>query len=124
VDTYLGLKPYLRAQMGCGRQIPGQELADAVDRVVGNSRQDGAKVERRINPVELGRSNQGIERSGALASGIGSKKQIVFPAKSHSAERSFGRAVVDLQKAVVDIARKSAPARENVSDCAVGITLA
>ena len=37
------------------------------------------EIERRIEPVELGGSDQGVERSGSLAAGIGSEEQIILP---------------------------------------------
>ena len=41
-------------------QIPGQQLVDAVDRMIGNPSQDLAQIEFRIESVELGCSEYRI----------------------------------------------------------------
>jgi len=37
----------------CGRQAPGQEFMDAVDRMIGDALKDVAQVKLRIKTVEL-----------------------------------------------------------------------
>ena len=46
--------------------IPGQELLDAVDGVVGDLSEDSTEIERRIESVEFGRADQAVEGCGAL----------------------------------------------------------
>ena len=49
--------------------------------MVGDLLQDAAEIEFRIESVELGRSEQAINRSGAFTTGIGASKQIVLAAQ-------------------------------------------
>ena len=78
--------------------------------MIGDPRQDGAKVEFRIESVELGRSDQAVHGGGTLAAAVGSGKQEVLPSKSDGTQRPFGGAVVDLQQAIVGVAREGTPA--------------
>ena len=48
-------------------QVPGQQLANAVDGVIGDLAEHGAQVEFRIEAVELGRADQRVDGGGALA---------------------------------------------------------
>ena len=80
--------------MESGRQVPGQQVGDAVDGVLSDAGEDRTEVKRRIEPVKLGGSNQGIEGSGSLAAGIRSKEKIVLPSNCNRPERPFGSTVV------------------------------
>jgi len=64
--------------LGCGSQVPGQEFTDAVDRMLSDPSQDGAKIERGIKAVQFGRADEGVERSCAHPTGIGTEEQIVL----------------------------------------------
>jgi len=46
--------------------------------MIGELYQDSAEVKRGIESAELGRVDEGVERSCALASGIGAKKQVIL----------------------------------------------
>ena len=46
---------------------PGQQFFDAIDRVIGDALDDVAQVRFGIHAVELGRSDQTIDRRGTLA---------------------------------------------------------
>lgn len=59
--------------------VPGEQLRDAADRVVGDARQDRAQVRLRIKAVEFGRADQTVDGCGALSTGVGASKQIVLP---------------------------------------------
>ena len=47
--------------LSCG-EIPRQQFVNAVDRVIGDIFEHTAEIKLRIKPVELGRSQQGIDR--------------------------------------------------------------
>jgi hypothetical protein len=59
--------------------VPGQQLCDAVDRVIGDAAEHLAQVGFGIEAVELGAFNKGVDRGGALATGIGAGEQIILP---------------------------------------------
>ena len=60
-----------------GGDVPGQELCDAVDRVVGDARQEFAQVGLGIKPVELRRSDQAVESGRTLSAAVG--RQFIVP---------------------------------------------
>ena len=43
-----------------------------------------------LDAVEFCGPDQGVERGGALAAGIGARKQPVFPAQSHGPDLALG----------------------------------
>jgi hypothetical protein len=71
--------------------------------------QHSAEVELRIKAIELGRADEAVEGGGAVAAGVRTCEQIVLPSQSDSAQRTFCRAVIDLQTTVVSVARQGAP---------------
>jgi len=95
---------------GSKGQIPGQQLADAADVVVGDLGEHRPQVEFRVEAVELGRADEAVERGGTISACVGAGEQVILAAESHGAECSFGRAVVYLQLAIVDVAREGTPA--------------
>src|SRR5512144_2512871 len=85
--------------------VPRQQLVDAVDGMLGNAREHLAQVGLRIEPVELGRLHQTVDRRRSLAARVRTHEQVVASAKCNSAQGAFGGVVVDLDAAVVDVAR-------------------
>ena len=59
----------LLGRVGC--DVPGQELFDAVDRMVGDTGQDISEIRFGIETIEFGGAYQAVDRSGSLAAGIG-----------------------------------------------------
>jgi hypothetical protein len=51
-------------------QIPGQQIGDTADGVIGDLFEYAAEVDLRIEPVKLGCSEQRIDRGCADAAGI------------------------------------------------------
>lgn len=47
--------------------VPGRQFGDALDRMVGDSLQHVAQIRLRIDPVQLGRSDQRVDGRGAVA---------------------------------------------------------
>ena len=76
------------------RDIPGQQFADAVDRVVGDAAEHVAQVGFGIEPVELGRADQAVDRGGALAAGVGAGKEVVLPSQRDGTQGPLGGVIV------------------------------
>ena len=72
-------------------EIPGQELLNAVDGVIGDLSQQRAEIELWIKPVELGCPQQRVDSGGAVPAGIGSTEQEVLPAQGYGAQCPLGR---------------------------------
>ena len=53
-----------------GGDVPGQEFFDAVDWMLGDACQDRAQVERRIESIQLGCSDERVKRRSPLTAGI------------------------------------------------------
>ena len=51
-------------------------------RMIGDASQDSAKVELRIEPVELRRAYEAVHGSGTISAAIGSDEQEVLSTKS------------------------------------------
>ena len=103
--------------------VPWQQIVDAVDGVLGDTVDHGAEIVFRIEAVELGRTDERVDRSGPLSALIGPGEEIVLPAQGNNTQRAFGAVVVHLQPAVVDVARECAPAGEGVADRRRGLAL-
>ena len=62
----------------CASEIPGQQLGDAADGVVGDLLQHLVEIGFRVHAVELGAADQAVDRSGPLPATVRSRKEIVF----------------------------------------------
>ena len=71
--------------------IPGEELVDAVDGMIGDAAEDVGEVGVRVEAVHPAGLDDGVEAGGALASGIGAAEEIVLPAENDTAQGSLGR---------------------------------
>src|SRR5580700_3481578 len=58
--------------------VPGQELADAIDRMIGNAGKHVAQISFRVEAIHLGGFDEGIYRGSSYAAGIGASKKIIF----------------------------------------------
>ena len=76
--------------LGCG-EIPGQELVDAVDGVLGDLFEHATEIKLRIKPVELGCPQQRVDSGGAVPAGIGTAEQKVLSSQSHNTQCPLGR---------------------------------
>ena len=88
---------------------------DAVDGVIGDLFEHAAEIELRIKPVELGRSQQRVDRGGAVTAGIGSAEQEILPAEGYGAQSPLGRRVVYFGPAIVEVACTRPPARQRIA---------
>src|ERR1019366_5744571 len=75
----------------------------------------------RIKSVEFRRADQTVNGRGALATGVRSSKEIVFPTQSYGTQAAFGGVVVDLNASVIAIAHQRLPARERIANRRAGV---
>jgi hypothetical protein len=60
--------------------LPGQQLADTPHRAIRQPREHVGETSTRINAVELGGLDQGVDRGGAASAFVGSREgQVVRP---------------------------------------------
>jgi len=62
----------------CG-DVPGQQLFDAINGVVGDAGEDVAQVSFRVEADQLGRADQAVESGGTLTAGVGAGEEIILP---------------------------------------------
>src|SRR5512132_686082 len=65
--------------------VPGKQVADAIDGVVGDAGEHVAEPGFWIEAVELGGLDQGIEGGGTITASVGPGKKVVFPAEGNRA---------------------------------------
>ena len=58
-------------------QVPWQQIGDAADGVLGDSGEYGSEIVLRVDAGELGRTDERVDGSGALAAGVG--RQFIMP---------------------------------------------
>ena len=73
----------MRFRYQLSNDVPRQELLDTIDRMFGDASEHVAQIRFRIQPVQFGRANKGINSGGTLASGVGAGEQIVFPSQDN-----------------------------------------
>ena len=83
--------------------MPGKQLLDAVDGMVGDALEDFAQVGFGVEAVELGGSYERVEGGGAFAARVGACEEIVAAAHGDGTEGAFGSGVVDLDAAIVAV---------------------
>jgi hypothetical protein len=96
--------------------VPGQEVVDPVDRMVGDVGEHMAQPGLGVNTVELGRTDQRVGGGGTLATAVGASEQVVAPADGDATQGALGGRVVDLDDAVVAVAQQRRPQIERVLD--------
>ena len=96
--------------------VPGHELAEASDFVVGDAGEDVGEPGLGIDTVELGGFDQGIGDGGRLSAPFGTHEQVVFVPEGDGPHDAFGGVVVELQNAVVEIAAQPLHPRDGVAD--------
>ena len=69
----------LNGHPDCGKNIPGQQLMNAVDCMIGNACQYAAQIGLRIEPVQLSRANQAVDGGSTFSASIRARKEIVLP---------------------------------------------
>ena len=82
------------------RAVPGQELLDAVDGMIGDAGQYVSEIHCGVEAVEFGGADQAVDRGGSPPG-----EQIILPAQGHDTQRSLGGVVVHFDAAVVHVAQ-------------------
>lgn len=83
------------------------------DRRCGRAGEHVGGVVLRVESVELGALNQGIDRRGAASTGIAASEQITLPAYGNTAQSVLGGIVVERRAAVIE---NSAPVRPHITE--------
>src|SRR5579863_8173160 len=91
--------------------------------MVGDRCQNRAQIERRIEPIQLGCSDEAVERCSSLVAGVSSHEKVILPSNRNGTQRSLGSAIIDLQQTIVYVARQCTPVRKRIPDRARGLTL-
>src|ERR1700730_5320623 len=99
-----------------GREVPGEEFVDPVDRVLGDAGQDLAELAFGIESIEFRRSDQRVDGGRSLPPGVRATEKVVLASEGDGAKRPFCRRVVDLQQSIVDVAGERTPVRERIED--------
>lgn len=99
----------------CG-PVPGQELVDAVYRVVGDTGEDVAEIGEGIDAVQLACIDQAVDDGGALTSVVGTGEQPVLAAEGDTPERILGAVIVDLQAVILSIAGQRHPVAQGIAE--------
>ena len=82
----MGLGGLRRVSLERGGDVPGQEFFDSVDWVLGDRCQDRAQIEGGIEAVQLGCSDERVERCSALAAGISSHEEVILASDGDSTD--------------------------------------
>ena len=96
--------------------VPGQQLVNAVDLVVGDAFEDLGEPGLGVDIVEPGGLDQGVGDGGGLAATRRAHEEIVLPAQGDRPHRAFGRVVVDLEEAVLDIGPQALEPGQRMAD--------
>lgn len=75
--------------MGLELNVPGKEFVDPIDRMVSDPLKHVRKIRLGIQVVEFCRSQKAIHRGGALATGVRTEEEIIFPADPNHSQRTF-----------------------------------
>ena len=70
----------------------------------------------RIEAVEFGAFQHGVEDCGTLAAGIGSEKQKVLAGNGNAAQGTLGDVIVNREPAIAGIAGQRLPAAQRILD--------
>ena len=92
--------------------------------MIGNAGEHVGDIVLRVESVELGALNQGVDRRGAASAGIGASEQIIFPPYGNTAQRALGGIVVEHQAAVVEATHQRGPARPHVTESSIELGFA
>jgi len=94
--------------------IPRQKIADALGGMIGQTGKHVGEPGLRVDVVELGGVDEGVDGCGAIAAFIGAGEGLVAASQGDSADFPFGRVVGHAQAAVGEEASERRPALEAV----------
>jgi hypothetical protein len=113
----------LRNSLSSASNVPCQsspstqvtKFAEAIDRMpLGHPINDVGEIGFRIEPVELGGLQHGIEHRGALTAGLGTEEQKILSRHGNTAQRSLRRVVVDADAAVTGTESERISTRQRI----------
>src|SRR4029077_8842584 len=108
------LTPSLRRERLWLAPVPGQQLVETSDRMVGDAGEDIGQPGLRIDVVELGGHDQAVQEGGALTASVGAGEQPSLPSESQAAQRPLGGIIGQADAAVLEEAGEGSPALEVV----------
>jgi hypothetical protein len=79
---------------GLGLEVPGRELADAIDGVIGDALEQHALAGLQVSTIYLRGADQGADDRRPLAALDGSSEQVVLPPQGKRPHSSLGGIVV------------------------------
>lgn len=82
--------------------------------MIGDAGEDIGEPGLRIDIVELGGLDEGVDDGGALAAAIGAAEQPCLAAKRDAAQRALGSVVGEADAAIIEEAGERVPALEHV----------
>jgi hypothetical protein len=82
--------------------VPGKELIQPADRVIGDAGEHIGEPGLRVDVVELGGLDQRVEDGGALPAAIGAAEQPRLAAERDAAQRPFGGIVRQADVAIIE----------------------
>ena len=95
---------------------PGQQLVDAFGGMIGQSGKDIREPSLRVNVIELGGRNQGVDGGGATPAFVGAGESPVVTSERDGAQLSLSGIVGHAQAPVINEARECSPALETIID--------
>jgi hypothetical protein len=90
--------------------VPGEKLVDALCRIVLKASEDVGEPCERVDVVELGGLDQGIDGGGAMAAFVRASEGPVASASGHGPHGPLGGVVADAGTAILEEASESVPA--------------
>ena len=101
-----------------GLRVPRQQFAEPIDRVTaGHAIDHVTEPGLRVEVVEFGAFQYGVEDCGALAAGVGSEEHEIFTGNGNAAQCPLSDIIVDREPAITGIAAQCLLAVECVLDC-------
>lgn len=70
--------------------------------MIGNAFEHVAQVPKRLDAIELCRSDERVDHGGAVAAAVGSEVEIVLPPDCHGSERALRNVVMRLDASVLN----------------------
>ena len=95
---------------------PGQQLVDAVDWMLRDALEHEPQVGVRVDVVELGAADEGVDHRRARAAGIGAQMQVILATDCDTSQRALGEIVVRLHATVINKANQGAPIAQRITD--------
>jgi len=82
--------------------MPGQQLVDAINPMLGNAAKDVGEPSLWIDIIELRRLDERIGSRGSSAASLRSGEKPIFPSDRYAPHTPFCRIVVDAEAAILD----------------------